>query len=117
MRWNRQAFLDALPATIEAELQQEAGGDHDLYALHLTSKDGSMGNDAVTVTPLTPPERPVVDPASDEDILAVEVRNFQSDSRGGCNTTNMAVSQVYAVATTILRQQGYFVVDHHDDIF
>jgi hypothetical protein len=117
MWWNRQAFLDALPATIEAELQQEAGGDHDLYALHLTAKDGSMGNDAVTVTPLTPPARPVVDPASDEDRNRRGVRNFQSDSRGGCNTTNMAVSQVYAVATTILRQQGYFVVDHHDDIF
>lgn len=117
MRWNRQAFLDALPTNVEAELQTIAGGDHDLYALHLTLKDGSMGNDSITVTPLTPPERVVVDPAADEDILAVEVRNFQSDSRGGCNTTNMSVSQTYAVATTLLRQQGYFVVDHCDEIF
>ena len=117
MRWNRQAFLNALPNTIDAELQETTGGDHDLYALHLTLKDGSMGDDAITVTPLTPPDRVVVNPADDEDILAVEVRNFQSDSRGGCRTTNMAVSQTYAVASMILRQQGYFVVDHYDEIF
>lgn len=117
MRWNRQAFLDAIPDTINAELQEQTGGDHDLYALHLTLKDGSMGSDVITVTPLTPPDRVVVNPAADEDILAVEVRNFQSDSRGGCQTTNMAVSQTYAAVATILRQQGYFVVGHYDEIF
>lgn len=117
MLWNRQRFLDALPSEYKAELQERPGGDCDLLALHVAAKDGSMGDDVITVTPLVPPDKTVQDPAADEDILAVEVRNFQSDSRGGCRTENNSVANVYTVVKQILVQQGYFVVDHYDEIY
>ena len=116
MLWHKLRFIAALPADLLVKVVRP-GGDFDLDALHVTYESGSMGNDAIVVTPYIPLDgEPVEAPFIDQYIVAVEVKNFQSDSRGGCNSANPAVCTAYGQITAILRQQGYNVIAHVDEI-
>lgn len=103
--------------SVSASLNMATGGDYDCPPI-VFRIDGV--DDAVFVTPYLDPEVGILPPVEDRlaiDVYAVELRTANSDCRGGLQTHDEGLAMFFGACYARLRQMGFKVIGHHDEIF
>jgi len=119
--WKRSDVQELL-SDLDAEVvESEPGGDWDIKALGfapLSIENRGEDRDAwVWITPFKDPNEDSNYAVQDDcEIYALEIRT-NGDSRGGCQATNEDVAVLYARITAKLREQGWHIIGHYDEIF
>lgn len=122
--WNKQVVVDILeacPIPNMVEFGEDRGGDWDLNPVYVSTAGnaGAAGADCLRVIPyVNPASRGGAPPENDGvPVYAVELRNLHGDSRGGCDSDDAELCMLYGCLLAGLKQHGFNVINHHDEIF
>lgn len=119
--WNKQVVVDILkecPIPNTVEFGEDRGGDWDLNPVYVNAAGAAAGDDCLRVIPYVNPQDSSA-PAENDDVpvYAVELRNLHGDSCGGCTSADAELCMLYGFLLAGLRQRGFNVINHHDEIF
>lgn len=112
--WNTEKMKVALSKLGDVRVESQ-GGDYDTNNLYVYPK-GQKKGDCISVIGFRPGNG-VTTPSDVKNIEGIEVRNFNSDSRGGLQSSNEKICILYGRIVAHLRKQGFSVVPHYDCLF
>ncbi len=117
--WKSQILKEILkesPVNCTTEISLTRSGDYDLNTIYIEIEDCG---DKLFLTPFVDPYNSCCAPYENENVLvhALELKNEDSDSRGGCQTSNANLGMLYGFLKARLTASGFKVIDHYDQIF